>query len=78
MNKTRTELVDELEKWGAKMERTQNRLSKREIEGFYAAQKAAEGLKMSDRDIDQAIRLGRRGEQPRARYDEPMEVTKWI
>jgi len=75
MTKTRHELIDELRSWGANLIRTNNKLSKREIEAFHRIQKDAIGNGMKDSDIDLALKESRYSATPKPRYE---EVPSWI
>lgn len=77
MTKTKIELTQELEQWGAKLTRTNNQLSERETKAFHQIQKDAIGLGLKDFEIDKALKYGRHIEKPQARYEEE-DVPLWI
>lgn len=65
IKRTQSEVLHDLEQWGVKLQRTGNRLSRREVEAFYRLQKEAATIGIKDRFIDRAIRTGR---LPKPRY----------
>ena len=85
MKKTKQELIEEIVQWGAKLQRTGNRLSEREHFAFADTIKEAKATNIKDKEIDQALKEGRDGLKPKPRYDQTdggifdrAEVTRWI
>lgn len=77
MKKTKEELLDEVRQWGAKLQRTNNRLSERETFGFADFIKQARSGGVTDKEIDLKLKEGRKGEAPQPRFQQA-EVTRWI
>lgn len=75
MTRTRFDILNELRQWGIKLARTNNRLSKREIEAFHKLLREATTNGINDSDIDLNLKQGRVEAIPKPRY---AEVDQWI